>query len=279
MHIDASVPWILDLDGVVWTGTDPIAGSAAAIERLQTAGRTTLFVTNNSFSRISELEDKLAVFGISAKGMVISSAAAAASLVPPGARVFVLGGPGVVEALEKREVELVDAAETERDGVDIVVVGLDWNLSYERLSAAVLAIRSGATFIATNADSSYPSERGLLPGAGAVVAAVQTASGVAPTIAGKPHDAQARLVHHITGQLADGGTDRMTAPAASTSADDSMRYLMVGDRPDTDGLFAAALGGAFGLVLSGVTQASDLPTDPVPAVVADNLWDLVDRAF
>ncbi len=141
--------WILDLDGVVWTGADPIAGSAEAIDRLQAEGLPTLFVTNNSFSRISELEDKLARFGVRADGMVVSSAAAAASLLESDTRAFVLGGPGVMDALDDRGVESVGAAEAEHDGVDAVVVGLDWGLSYGRLSAAVLAIRAGARFIAT----------------------------------------------------------------------------------------------------------------------------------
>ncbi len=270
MELESTSAWILDLDGVVWTGTEPIDGSAAAIERLQAAGRTTLFVTNNSFSRISELEQKLAQFGVAAEGMVVSSAAAAASLVPTGSTAFVLGGPGIVEALDARGVDMVDVETAERDGVETVVVGLDWDLSYGRLSAAVLAIRAGATFVATNTDANYPSERGFLPGAGAVVAAVQTATGVVPQVAGKPNAAQARLVHETVATM-EGATE--DSPGSANS------YFMVGDRPDTDGRFAEELGAPFGLVLSGVTGGSDLPINPVPTVVADNLWDMVDKAL
>lgn len=257
--------WILDLDGVLWTGPDAIEGSAEAVGRLRAAGFPTLFVTNNSFSRIAELEAKLAGFGVEADGMVISSAAAGASLVAEGSRAFVLGGPGVTEALTDRNVELLSAAEAEREGADAVVVGLDWNLSYERLSAAVLAIRAGADFVATNSDVSYPSERGLLPGGGSIVAAVATATGTSPKVAGKPNKAQAQIVHQAIGRLVP-GRERPSC-------------VMVGDRPDTDGEFARQLGATFGLVLSGVTTTSDLPTDPEADLVAERLSVLVDQVM
>lgn len=257
--------WILDLDGVLWTGVDAIEGSAEAVGRLQAAGLVTLFVTNNSFTSISDLEAKLARFGVGAESMVVSSAAAAASLVGVGARAFVLGGPGIVEALEARDVQMVDEAQAERERVDAVVVGLDWHLTYDRLSAAVLAIANGATFVATNGDPSYPNERGLLPGGGAIVQAVRTATGVEPEVAGKPHSPQARIalakIRSMLGDIAE------------------PRCIMVGDRPDTDGLFAQELDADFGLVLSGVTGASDLPTEPPAVLVADRLSDLVDQVL
>jgi len=90
--------WGLDLDGVIWSGTEPIAGSAEAVADLRGAGHDVVFVTNNSFSTIAQQESKLGSFGIDASGSVITSAQAAASLVEPGERALVLGGPGVIEA-------------------------------------------------------------------------------------------------------------------------------------------------------------------------------------
>jgi HAD superfamily hydrolase (TIGR01450 family) len=247
---DAST-WALDLDGVVWTGHDPIAGSAEAVARLKALGRHVVFVTNNSWSSMSEQEAKLASFGIDASGSVISSAMAAASLVEADEAVFVLGGPGVDEAVNARGGHVLDVSNA--SSADTVVVGLDWALSYERLIAAVQAILGGARFVATNTDRTYPTERGLFPGAGAIVAAVQTATGREPIVAGKPEEPAAELVRARYG--ASG--------------------VMVGDRPETDGDFAVALGYGFALVMSGVTGPSNLPVTPTPVVVGDDLMSLV----
>jgi 4-nitrophenyl phosphatase len=244
--------WALDLDGVIWTGTHPIPGAAEAVDQLRRAGHQVVFVTNNSFATIAEQEAKLASFGIEAAGSVITSAQAGASLVAPKESVFVLGGPGVREAVAERGAEVVDVERATT--ADAVLVGLDWDLSYDRLRAAVQAVLGGARFIATNTDPTYPTERGLFPGAGSLVAAVAEATGTTPIVAGKPHRPQAELVR------ARYGTDG----------------VMVGDRPDTDGHFAAALGYRFGLVLSGVTSVDDLPVDPEPAHVADDLAALVE---
>lgn len=251
--------WGLDLDGVIWSGIEPIAGSAEAVADLRAAGHEVVFVTNNSFSTIAQQEAKLASFGIDAGGAVITSAQAGASLVEPGERALVLGGPGVVEALVARDVELVTpeqvasgAASVSAAKIDAVIVGLDWELDYHRLSAAVQAVLSGARFIATNTDSTYPSERGLLPGAGAIVAAVAAATGSSPIVAGKPEQPAADLVRARYGTVG----------------------LMVGDRPETDGAFAVSLGYEFGLVLSGVTT-DPIGVEPLPHVVAADLASLV----
>ncbi len=240
--------WALDLDGVIWTGTEPIAGSAEAVGELRAAGHDVVFVTNNSFATIAEQEAKLGRFGIDAAGRVITSAQAGAGLVAAGERVVVLGGAGIKEAVSARGAEIVD------DGpADAVLVGLAWDLTYDRLTAAVQAVLGGARFIATNGDPVYPTETGLRPGAGSIVAAVATATGIEPIVAGKPHAPQAELVR------ARSGTEGM----------------MVGDRPGSDGLFALELGYRFGLVLSGVTREADLPVDPVPDLIAPDLRRLV----
>ncbi len=239
----------------MWTGSEPIEGSADAVQRLVHAGHEVVFVTNNSFSTIAEQEAKLARFGVDAVGRVMNSAMAGASLVNAGERAFVFGGPGIREALLARDVVLVDSFEHGDEAPDAVVVGLDWDLSYERLRIAVQAVLAGARLIATNHDPVYPTERGFFPGAGAFVGAVEAAVGHAAVVAGKPMAPMAALVQARYG--AEG--------------------IMVGDRPDTDGAFAGALGYRFGLVLSGVTDEEQLPTDPPADDVAADLATMVDQ--
>ena len=241
--------WVLDLDGVVWLGDQPIAGAAGAVARLRERGERVLFATNNSAARRREQEAKLERLGIPAAGDVISSAAAAARLVEPGERALVCGGPGIVEALTER------GAEPVRDGdADVVLVGFHRDFDYERLRIAARAVQRGARLVATNDDATYPTPDGPIPGGGALVAAVAYATGVRPVVAGKPHETMAALVREVGG---DDGT-------------------VVGDRPETDGAFARILGYRFALVLTGVTSQGDLPVDPAPDVVARSLAALVD---
>lgn len=242
------MPFALDLDGVVWLADQPIPGSAAAVERLREAGEQVLFCTNYSVLPVAEVEAKLARHGISADGDVVTAAMAGALLIEPGERVLICGGPGVTEAVEKRGGTPV------REGpADAVLVGMHQAFDYQRLTAAAQAVHGGARLLATNDDPTYPTAAGPLPGAGAIVAAIERATGVTAVVAGKPHEPMAQLVR---ARLGPTGT-------------------MVGDRPDTDGRFAAALGYRFALVLSGVA-ASAANADPAPDAVAPDLAHLVD---
>ncbi len=241
---------------MLWHGSEPIAGAAAAVARLIAEGHEVLFATNNSWSTIGRQEQKLAALGIDAGGRVISSASAAASLLKPGAKVFVLGGPGIVEEAEIRGAHCVPVAPVASGPatLDAVIVGLDFDLSYDRLRMAVTAVRNGARFIATNHDPTFPTEHGLLAGGGSIVAAVATASETEPLFAGKPYRPMADLAVARLG--ADG--------------------LMIGDRPDTDGRFADRMGYRFGLVLSGVTDAAAAAMlGQAPDVVAADVADLL----
>ena len=242
--------WLLDLDGVVWLAHQAIPGVADGIARLRAAGERVLFVTNASMAPVAALEEALAAIDIPAEGDVVSSAMAAAHLLAPGARALVCGGPGVVEALVAAGVEVVE------DGpIDAVVVGLTHDLTYDLLLRASTAVRDGARFIATNTDPTYPTPGGLTPGGGSIVAAVATAAGVAPEVAGKPHPAMAALVRSLVG---DGP------------------HVMVGDQDATDLAFGRLLGARTALVLSGITTEVDLPLDPAPDVVAADVGALVD---
>lgn len=208
-------------------------------------------MTNSALRTPAQVAEKLAAHGIpDAEPLVITAAMAAASLVEPGSRVLPIGSDGVVEALRERDVELV------HDGpADAVVVGISMSFDYDDMTRAMRAIHAGARFIATNTDSTYPDATGLLPGNGALVAAVATAAGVEPEVAGKPHEPIAAFARERLGDVG----------------------VMVGDRPDTDGLFAATLGYDFALVLTGVVGADDLPVEPSPRFVAADLATLVDE--
>ena len=249
--------WILDLDGVVWLGAEPVPGSVDAIRRLRDAGERVLFLTNNSSAPVGDYVAKLTGLGIpAAPDDVLTSAQAAARLLQPGATALVCGGPGVDEALRARGVATV------RDGrADAVVVGWHTDFDYARLTAAFRAVHAGARLIGTNDDPTYPTPDGPLPGGGSILAAVATAAGVAPEIAGKPHAPMATLVRERLG--------------LDDTQSDGTRCVLVGDRVSTDGLMAERLQVEFALVLTGVTTTADLPVTPEPAYVADDLATLV----
>ena len=256
--------WVLDLDGVIWRGPVPVAGSAEAVARLQAAGEAVWFVTNNALPPASAVTAKLVDHGIDPGGRVVTSPMAAARLVNEGERVLACAGAGVVEALVADGIEVVDAgvaaeqAEGERGSFDVVVVGLHRDFDYGRLAVAADAARAGARLIATNDDTTFPAAGGRLqPGAGSLLAAVVAASGSTPVIAGKPYAPMVDLVQELAGPTG----------------------IAVGDRADTDGRFARALGYRFGLVLTGVTAPADLPVEPAPDLVAADLATLVDRAL
>jgi 4-nitrophenyl phosphatase len=258
-----AAPWstvrtvLCDLDGVVWLAHRPIPGSVEAIAALRASGRRVMFVTNNSAATRREHEAALEAIGIAASGDVVSSAMAAARLVEPGERVLVAGGPGVVEAVVSR-----GALAVRNDGAvapehfDAVVVGLHRDFDFDRLAVAAAAVRAGARLIGTNTDSTYPTPTGLQPGGGAILAAVATASDTEAIIGGKPHRPMADLIAElITGGEIDEAFDPSTV-------------VMVGDRPETDGLFATRLGCRFALVRTGVTDIGVATTTAASVDVA-----------
>jgi 4-nitrophenyl phosphatase len=246
---------VCDLDGVVWLADRAIAGASDAVARLRAAGWRTLFVTNNSFGRVRDVVSKLASFGIPAEGDVVTSAMAAASLVATGERVLLLGGPGAREELERVGAVVVAPGEGAAP-VDVVVVGFHRTFGYEAMREAAAAVRAGARFVATNDDATYPTPDGPIPGCGSIVAGVRVASGVEPVVAGKPYAPIARLVRGLIGS---GGVE----------------VVVVGDRADTDGRFAAAMAAPFALVESGVTLAGEA-VEPAPALRAADLAAVAD---
>jgi 4-nitrophenyl phosphatase len=249
-----------DLDGVLWRGDEAIPGSAAAVAALRETGIRVGFLTNNSSRTVETIVDQLGSMGVPATADdVLTSAQAAARLLAQklasGSRVLAAAGPGVVEALQAYGFAVVD-----EPPVDAVVVGWHRDFDFEGLDRASAAVRAGARFVATNLDPTYPARDHLLPGAGAIVAAIATASGTQPEVAGKPEAPTVALVRERLGRFG----------------------AMVGDRPSTDGALADALGWPFALVLSGVTTQDAPPggegiPDPRPPFVRENLAALVDE--
>jgi len=245
---------LCDLDGVVWLAGVELPGAAEAVARLRRAGLAVGFLTNNSSLTVAEYLRRLEKIGVpAAPEELLTSAMAAATVLAqelrPGARVLACAGPGVWEALEGRGFEVVPEGPCEA-----VVVGWHQDFDFSRLARASAAVRAGARFMATNLDPTYPGPDGLLPGNGSLVAAVATASGGTPEVAGKPEPPTVALVRLRFG---DHG-------------------VMVGDRPSTDGALAAALGWPFALVVSEATVSSDEPADHGAAWVAASLAELVD---
>jgi HAD superfamily hydrolase (TIGR01450 family) len=241
---------LCDLDGVVWLSHEPIPGSVEAIADLRAAGHRVLFVTNNSSARVEVQEASLAAIGIPAEGDVLTSANAAALLIEAGERVLVCGGEGVVQAVLERRAIVADS--DSGDPVDVVVVGFHRTFDYDEMLWASRAARNGARLIGTNDDATYPTPDGPIPGGGAILASIVTASGVVPTVAGKPHEPMAELVRATIGVAA------------------SKRAVMVGDRPETDGLMAMTLGCRYAHVESGITSPGTTVT-PTPDMIAANL--------
>jgi 4-nitrophenyl phosphatase len=229
---------IIDLDGVIYRGRDPIPGAAGFVEFLRARDIGFVLATNNSTRTPQQYVDRLGQMGIQVLPQeILTSAQATAgylrTLAPSGARIFVIGMDGLRSALLEVGFALVE------DDADYVVAGMDFTICFDRLAQATLLIRAGAPFIATNPDRTFPSERGIIPGAGSLLAFLETATGVAPTVVGKPETAM--LEQALT---------RLGAERRSTA--------MLGDRLETDILAGERAGLYTILVLSGVTERAAL---------------------
>ena len=168
-------------------------------------------------------------------------------MAPHGARVLVIGGQGLRDEVTRVGFQLVD------QNADVVVAGIDWDLTYDKLKRATIEIRRGAKFVGTNADKTYPGAEGIIPGAGAILAAIQTATDVTPLVIGKPEPAMFEIA-----------IEKMRVPVEATA--------MLGDRLDTDIEGAQRAGLVSILVLTGVTTRELLAKTRVqPDWVFENL--------
>jgi len=234
---------LCDLDGVVWLAHQPIPGSVDAIRRMREADHRVLFVTNNSHASAVDQATVLESIGIPAFGHIVTASQSAGALLRAGERVLTCGGPGVMQAILDAGAILVgrsDDPELPKDvEVDTVVVAFHRTFDFAGLTRLSASIRNGARFIATNDDATYPTPDGVIPGGGSIVAAVATASGVQPVVAGKPYAPMANLVRNVLG------------------VSDLSDAWMVGDRVSTDGTFAQTLGCHFAHVQSGVAHTQE----------------------
>jgi len=246
---------VIDMDGVLYRGDEPIDGTRELIEFLREQGINFVLATNNATRTPQQFVDKLAGMGVQVypHEVLTSSLATAgylAHIAPPGAKVFVVGMDGLRTALQEAGFRLVE------DGAQFVVAGMDFTICYDRLAQASLQIRAGARFIGTNPDLTFPSERGILPGAGSLLAFLEAASGVRPVVVGKPGTA-----------MMEQAVERMDAQPATTA--------MLGDRLETDILAGQRAGLRTILVLSGVTDEATLSASEIqPDLVFDDVAHL-----
>jgi HAD superfamily hydrolase (TIGR01457 family) len=257
MIADGYDAFLLDLDGVLYRGDEPIAGAADAVSRLRGLGKRVAFVTNNSSRTPAAVARHLAGVGVdAAEDEVVTSALVTADLLAARGTgsAYVVGEEGIRAALTDRGIRIVDG---EGDGPDpeTVVVGWDRGATYASLAKAALLVERGARLVATNPDPSYPAPEGALPGAGALLAVVTTTTGADAEIVGKPHPPLLRAALERAG----GG-----------------RPLVVGDRLDTDVAGAVATGWDSALVLTGIATREEAErAGPAPTYVLDDLRGLL----
>jgi len=258
---------IFDLDGVVYRGDEAIPGAAELVAWLHRCGVAVRFATNNSMVAREGYVERLAAMGIetSAEEIVTSSSATVEHLrrhAPDVRRVMAIGAEGLREELTAAgfettmggDVSAVTPGGALDEGYDAVIVGLDPSFDYFRMASAMSAVAGGARLIATNADARYPTPAGFLPGAGSIVAALATATGVVPEVIGKPEPAMFRAIIEASG-----------IPAGET--------VVVGDNPASDIVGARRAGCASILVLTGVADAAGVSTlvdEATPDAVADD---------
>jgi 4-nitrophenyl phosphatase len=267
---------LVDLDGVVYRGADPVPGVAALLAERAAGGDEVVYVTNNSMHYRADYVTRLAAMGAPVSAdRVVSSPRATALYVrdqePSVRRVLTVGASGLDRELRDVGLEIVGAAQAAermaKEGLggwaaagnpDAVIVGLDPQLTYLRVAAAADCIRAGARFIATNRDPTYPSERGIRPGAGSVVAAISVAAGKEPLVIGKPQPL-------------------LLVEAARAVGADPRDAIVIGDGLVTDIAAARAVGARSVLMLTGVSSRADadaLPPELRPTAFAADADEL-----
>lgn len=245
--------YLIDLDGTMYNGTEKIDEAAGFIERLRSAGKPFLFLTNNSTAHTEDVAENLKnISGVKAyPNEVFTSTMATISHLQNNQdeRLYVIGEGGLLEGLTTAGFKITDK------DVDAVVVGLDREVTYREFETATLLIRAGAKFIGTNPDTNMPTEKGLVPGNGALLAFIEASTGVKATVIGKPEPI-----------IMDAALEQIGL--------EKDEVLMVGDNYTTD--IQAGIRNDIDtlLVLTGFTNEKDVPTLPTPAThVIDTLDD------
>ena len=233
---------IIDMDGVLWHGNQPLPGLEFFFQTLRDRRIRFILATNNASLTAEQYVAKLGRMGVAVTSSEILTSGMATALYlaeradPAATKVFVIGEDGLRQPLAERGFTLTDLYEIE---AQYVTCGMDHGLSWDKLATASLNIRAGAKFIGTNPDTTFPTERGLTHGTGAILAALQTATGVAPTVIGKPEPIMYQQAMALLGAV----------PAETVA---------VGDRLETDIRGAIRAGLRSLMVLSGISTQADL---------------------
>ena len=269
---DAFDGLLVDLDGVVWVGRDPVPGSPETLAALLAAGKRIVFVTNNPGRHPATYAERLRALGVEVDesqvvtaGMVVARMAAAAA--DGGGGAFVIGARSLHEMVAAAGVPLLEGEDGRR--ARVVVVAGHRGFDYEELLTAKLALDGGAALLATSHDPTMPMPGGEWPGTGAVLAAVETASGRTAEIAGKPERHLFEMALEAIGCGSLSTDDVQEEPRLE-------RVAMVGDRISSDVAGGRAAGLATILVLSGTSTRADAEAaEPAPDHVLENLAGLL----
>lgn len=245
--------YLIDLDGTMYRGSERIDAAAEFVHKLEEKDIPYLFVTNNSSKTPEQVARHLNNLDIKAKAENVYTTAMATanyiSEIMPEARVFMIGEAGLKEALLEQNIRITD------DQPDVVVIGIDRDINYEKLAKACLAVRSGAKFISTNGDIALPTEKGLMPGNGAITSVISVSTQTEPIFIGKPYSI---IMEQALEQL-------------GTSKEET---IMVGDNYDTDIMAGVQAGMDTLLVHTGVTTKAHLKVKDIqPTYVVNSLDD------
>jgi HAD superfamily hydrolase (TIGR01450 family) len=250
---------LIDLDGVVWIGREPVPGAAEALQALIEGGKEIVFVTNNPARPPSTYVERLRGMGVPVvDGHVVTAGVVTAEIAAAergqGRSAFVIGAPGFKDAVADAGLELLEGEAARK--ADAVLVSGHRGFDYEELLTATLALKGGAALFATSRDPTLPMPGGAWPGTGAVLAAVETASGAMAEIGGKPE-------RHLFERA------RALIPAAA-------RVAMVGDRLASDIVGGHRAGLETVLVLSGASSREEAgQVQPPPDHVLEDVSGLL----
>jgi len=253
---------LLDMDGVIWRSYEPVVDIKALFDKIHELGCQAYCVTNNATETVESYLEKLGSFGVNlTPEQIITSAEATASYlidhIQEGSYIYVIGEDGLKETITKYGYSITQ--DPEKEIPKAVVVGLDFNISYEKIYIAANLIRNGVLFIGTNPDKTFPHSDGIAPGGGSIISPVEAASGKAPVMIGKPEKYLFQL-------------------AMARSGSDPEETLMIGDRLETDILGAQQLGIKTALVLTGIASLQDAENwKPRPDLIDKTVIDILEK--
>jgi len=249
------------MDGVLWKADAPIGDLPAIFNRMDARGLKYVFATNNGTRTPEQYVDRLSEFGVLVESrQVVTSALGVAHMLsqkfPIGTEVFMIGEDGVYQALKEKGFEILPVVDAQE--AQVVVMGLDRAITFDKMREATLLVRRGVPFYGTNPDKTFPTPRGEIPGAGAWISVVTTATDVQPIYAGKPYPYMMELSLEILGTKKE-------------------ETLVVGDRLETDIAAGQAVGCPTALVLSGVATLEQANQwRPKIDIIANDLSDLIE---